>query len=353
MCPPRSACADGRIPVSFSLEVKKFVNSENVGAFVDILLPAIEQAHAPKKAKAAPAPVEASAAAEGAEVLADAPEAPVAAEAPAGPEEEREPLKLHYIEAGEGEPLILVHTVGQSFYTWRNVFERLSAYYRVIAIDLPGHGYSGRAYTFGYTIEEYAFALRAFMDEMRIQSAHFAAFSLGCAYVMRLAADEPSRVGRIVLLSPGGISPEMPLPIRLIDSPLLGFAASFFYNMRTVEKLLHEAVFDLTNITPEVVAAYYRTVCDGAARRALRMSVQRFDEEPVLASLRDVPTPVLILQGSEDKWHLPEHGAEVYHAALRNAASAVVRNAGHLMHEEKPERIIAALLEFIPAELPQ
>jgi len=332
--------------VSFSLEVKKFVNTENTGAYVDILLPALEPVRTPKKAKA-PKAVEAAAGAD-----ASAPAEPVPAEVPAAPEAERETMKLHYLEAGEGEPLILVHTVGQSLYTWRNVFDRLSSYYRVIAIDLPGHGYSSRAETFGYTIEDYAYALRAFMDEMGIQSAHFMAFSMGCAYVMRLAASDPSRIGRVVLLSPGGITPEMPLSIRMIDSPVLGFVASFLYNMGTVEKLLHGAVFDLTNITPDVVANYYRTVCDGQARRAIRMSLQYFDEEAVLAALRDITAPVLILQGSEDKWHPAQHGAEVYHASLRNAASAVVRNAGHLMHEEKPDRVVAALLEFIPVVMP-
>ncbi|HWQ57471.1 MAG TPA: alpha/beta fold hydrolase [Clostridia bacterium] len=338
--------------MAFSLEVKKFINSENTGAYVDILLPAVEAARPARKAKApaAQVPVEAAAAAaEAGEASAvQAQDEPAPTQIPAEPEAERETLRLHYLEAGEGEPLILVHTVGQSLYTWRGVFDRLSNYYRVIAIDLPGHGYSSRPDTFGYTIDDHAYALRAFMDEMRIQSAHFAAFSMGCAYVMRLAADAPERVGRMVLLSPGGVTPEMPLPIRLIDSPMLGFVASVLYNLRTVEKLLNDAVFDLTNITPEVVASYYSTVCDGASRKAVRMSLQYYDDESIVASLREIAAPVLILQGGEDKWHPAQHGAEIYHAALRNAASAVVRNAGHLMHEEKPERVVAAFLEFIP-----
>ncbi len=347
MYPPCSARADGRISVGFALEVKKFINSESTGEYAEILLPAPELAHRAKKA-AAPAArqaaVAAEAAADGAAALGtpDEPAAFVQAEG------EREAVKLHYLEAGEGEPLILVHTIGQSLYTWRGVFDRLANYYRVIALDLPGHGYSSRPDTFGYTIDEHAYAIRAFMDALHIESAHFVAFSMGCAYAMRLAHESPSRVGRIVLLTPGGITPEMPLAVRMIDSPVFGLLASVLYNVRTVEKLLHDAVFDLTNITPEVVTSYYKTVCDGAARRAVRMSLQYYDDEPVLSSLREIAAPVLILQGGEDRWHPAEHGAEVYHASLRNAASAVVRNAGHLVHEEKPERIVAALLEFIP-----
>ncbi len=362
MYPPCSARADGRISVGFALEVKKFINSESTGAYAEILLPAPELAHRAKRVKTSKVPqvpVAAEAAADAAVAgEADAgamPDEPSAATQPfaatqleSEPEFEREAVKLHYLEAGEGEPLILVHTIGQSLYTWRGLFDRLANYYRVIALDLPGHGYSSRPDTFGYTIDEQAYALSAFMDALHIQSAHFAAFSMGCAYVMRLAHREPARVGRVALLSPGGLTPEMPLAVRMIDSPVFGLVASALYNMRTVEKLLRDAVFDLTNITPEVVTSYYKTVCSSATRRAVRLSLQYYDDEPVLSSLREIAVPVLILQGGEDRWHPAEHGAELYHASLRNAASAVVRNAGHLMHEEKPERVVAALLEFIP-----
>ena len=326
--------ADRRIFVSFSLEVKKFINSEHTGEYVDIMLPLpVEEPVRPSKKAAA---------------AADGESAPESA-----PEPQFETVKLHYMEAGEGEPLILVHSVGQSLYTWRNLFDRLSQHYRTIALDLPGHGYSSRPESFGYAVEDIAFSIRAFMDAMGIKSAHFVGFSLGCAPVMRIAADNPERVGRVVLLSPGGVTPDMPLAVRLIDSPLLGFAASYLYNMRTCEKLLDDAVFDLTNITPDVVQEYYRTISDGASRRAVRMSLQYFEDEAVIASLRDVQVPVLILQGSEDKWHPAEVGAELYHAAMRNAAFSVVRNAGHLIQEEKPERILAALLEFIPVVMPE
>lgn len=182
-------------------------------------------------------------------------------------EAQHERARIHYIEAGTGEPLILVHTVGQSFYTWRRVFNRLSEHYRVIAPDLLGHGYSDRPLTFGYTIEEHAEALRLFMDALGIESAHFAAFSMGSAYALKFAMQNPSRVGRLVLVSPGGVTPEMPLSIRMIDSPMLGFLASRLYGLRTVEKLLHDAVFDLTNITPDVVQEYYRPASDPEGRQ--------------------------------------------------------------------------------------
>lgn len=340
--------------MSLSLEVKKFINSEHTGEYIEIELPGELEVRRPRSKKAAPAPAPA------ADLDADveAAESPVAEEAaPEAPAPEPEPeaqherAKIHYLEAGTGEPLILVHTVGQSLYTWRRVFNRLSEHYRVIAPDLLGHGYSDRPLTFGYSIEEQADALRRFMDALGIESAHFAAFSMGCAYALKFAMQYPEHVGRLVLLSPGGVTQDMPLSIRMIDSPMLGFLASRLYNLRTVEKLLQEAVFDLTNITPDVVQEYYRPASDPEGRRAIRLSLQYFEDEEIIANLRTLAADTLILMGAEDKWHNAET-CELYHAAMRNAGFSVVRNAGHLMHEEKPERFIAALLEFIPVVMP-
>ena len=258
------------------------------------------------------------------------------------------------MEAGMGEPLLLIHTVGQSLYTWRGVFNLLSARYRVIAIDLPGFGYSDRPENFSFSVEDYAEVIARFMDAKGIESAHIAAFSLGGAYAVSFALRHPERMGRLALLSPGGIMPEMPLTIRMIDSPLFGFIASMLYNMNAVEKLLRDAVFDLTNITPDVVQEYYKPIADSVSRRCVRRALQYFDDEPIVARLREVDVPVLILTGGEDKWHTPDSQAmELYHSAIRDCGYSLIRNAGHLMHEEKPERVAAAMFEFIPAAVPE
>jgi pimeloyl-ACP methyl ester carboxylesterase len=322
--------------VNLSLEVKKFINSEHVGEYVEIVLPAPEVPERAKRKK--PQKAEDGPAAEATE--------PIASEVLAG-----ETVKMHYMEAGSGEPLILVHTIGQSLYTWRAVFNRLSEYYRVIAVDLLGHGYSDRPEMFGYTIEDHAESLRLFMDAKGIKSAHFIGFSMGGAYVTQLAATAPERLGRFILVAPGSISPEMPLAVRMIDSTVLGPVASMLYGVRTVETILSQCFFDLTCLTSEVTAEYYRTVSDGPARRAIRHSLHYFDDAALNARLREVEPDVLILQGGEDKWRTHAQ-AEFYHAAFKNACFAVVRNAGHLLHEEKPDKLISATLEFIPVAMP-
>jgi pimeloyl-ACP methyl ester carboxylesterase len=363
--------------VALSLEVKKFINSEHVGKFVEILLPieVLPEPQKKKKAKPRPEPeqddepeIQAQEAAEPA--LPPEEELPQAQqeEAPAeeaselafevedeeeAPAPQFEKARIHYVEAGDGEPLILVHSIGQSIYTWRHLFAALSQNYRTILVDLPGHGFSSRPAYYNYTIQEQAHSLALFMDAVGIESAHFLTFSMGGAYVLDFAAAHPERLGRVICISPGGMSHEMPLAVKMLDSSLLGGIASLLYGVRTVEGVLRSCFFDQTvGINEDIVEEYYKTIADSEARRALRMSFHNFADEELASKLRSLEMPVLILQGAEDKWRTSAQ-IELYHAAIPNAGCAMIRNAGHLLHEEKPDRVLAAVMEFIPALCPE
>ncbi len=352
--------------MSIMLEVKKFINSEYIGQYADIELPIEAPAPAPKKEKKGIKlkgrkarrdyddydDIEAELDREEREEMGLPPLPQREPEVDEPEEPGFEHIRIHYVEEGNGEPLILIHSVGQSVYTWRNMFSRLSLNYRVIALDLPGHGYSSRPENFSYTIEEQAKVLELFMDAINIESAHIMAFSMGSAYALELAMEHPERIGKVVLIAPGGMSTEMPMPIRMLDSTLFGAVASMLYGVRTVEKVLSECFFDLTRtMSPEVVNEYYKTVADRDSRRALRESFHNFEDEPVISRLRSLDAPVLMLQGSEDKWRSTEQ-TDIYHTAMPFAGFATIRNAGHLLHEEKAERVIAAVLEYIPAIQP-
>ena len=364
--------------MALSLEVKKFINSDHVGKYAEILLPIEIPIEQPKKKKQPkkkeeplvdvsegalgsddseilPEDTHAEAASEiNAEVNAEEKEAATEEQAEAATPYESafETVRIHYMEEGDGEPLVLVHSIGQSMYTWRSIFYSLAQNYRVIAVDLPGFGYSSRPTEYSYTIEEQAHSLELFLDAIGIESAHFMGFSMGAAYVMELCLRHPERVGRVILLAPGGISPDMPMPIKLLDSSIFGGIASLLFGMRTVEGVLSECFFDQTvGVKPEVIEEYYKTICDSPARKAMRQSFHNFEDESLMARLRMAEMPVLILLGSEDKWRYPEQ-AEMMHAAIPDAGYALLRNAGHLLHEEKPDRVLAATLEFIPVVCP-
>jgi len=303
-----------------SLEVKRFINSEHTGNYINIDLP-IEGDPVRRRREEG----------RGSRFVRPTIKA-----------------KMHYVEAGSGEPLILVHSVGQSLYTWRNLFPYLSKYYRVIAVDLLGHGYSDKLepHEFGYGIEDHAMSIELFMNSMGIRSSHFCAFSMGSAYIVQMALTSPQRMGRMVLLAPGSLAPEMPLAFRMLDNPLFGGLAGMLYNEKTVHKLLETCFFDLTNIKNEVVDQYYNPAADNMARKCIRYSLQNHEDEDLVLRLREIVVPTLILRGGEDKWRTLQQ-VEVYHSAIRAAGLSIIRNAGHLLHEEKAHRVVGAIKEFI------
>ncbi len=354
--------------MALSLEVKKFINSEHVGKYAEIYLPIEALPEQPKKKKQPKQPKKKEADFEVADLEEQAlgaedpdsfpqqeqTQGPLEGQAEAEPSVEQayETVRIHYMEEGDGEPLMLVHSIGQSMYTWRSLFYSLAQNYRVIAVDLPGFGYSSRPEEYSYTIEEQSRSLELFMDAIGIQSAHFIAYSMASAYVMDLCLRCPERVGRVILLAPGGLTPEMPLAIKLLDSSLFGGIASHLFGMRTLEGVLSECFFDQTvGLKPDVIEEYYKTICDSPARRALRLSFHNFEDENWMTRLRAAEMPVLILLGAEDKWRTTDQ-AELFHAAIPEAGYALIRNAGHLLHEEKPDKILAATLEFIPVICP-
>ena len=261
-----------------------------------------------------------------------------------------ETAKIHYIREGKGEDLILIHSIGQSLYTFRELISRLSSKFRVTALDLVGFGYSEKPYYFNYTIREMSDFIARFMEALDIETAHIFGFSMGAGYVIDFAKNYPEKCGKVILLSPGGITPEMPSSIRSIDSRLFGGVAARMLSYKSVKKMLAECFFDLTHHTDDLVEEYYKPIASPETkrrRRSIRACVANYDDEDVIHALRDVNADTMLLWGNEDKWH-PTDMANMFRAVMPKVNYTLVRNAGHLAHEEKADRIAQLIKLFIP-----
>lgn len=266
----------------------------------------------------------------------------------AGGEEE---IRIHYLEAGVGEPLLLIHGIGQSLYTWRRVFAELSESYRVIALDLPGHGYSARPESFCYSMDEMADLLHAFLEAKDIRSAHMIGFSTGAMYMLRLLTLYPECVANCIAIAPGGITRQMPGLIKDLQSPVKAVFARNLYSASNVKKLLHECVYDQTCMDDRAVRQYYQPISDGLTREALMYAVQNFDMRYVTDGLREVDHEVLLLWGKEDRWHSANNSV-FFQGILQNGRYFLIRNAGHIVQEDTPGKLLEVILSYIPPAAP-
>ena len=269
-------------------------------------------------------------------------------ELPFGKNQSAVSFKIHYYDEGTGEPLVFVHSAGQSIYTWSKLLSPLSQHFRVIAVDLLGHGYSDSSPYCTYSVDEQARVLGMFLTKIGISSSHFVGYSVGCGVITAMYMQNPKRVSRVVLIAPGGITPLMPTPIRMMDSRFFSFLSSLLINPSSIRSMLEECFLDLTLIDETKASQYIEPIMLPDAKRALRCLAYSFDEEEVLEQLRSFDTPALILNSSDDRWRTLDMIQQYFKAIPEKyASSAVIRNAGHLMHEEQPEKVVNAIKTFI------
>ena len=262
-----------------------------------------------------------------------------------------EDIPLHYIEAGVGEPLLLIHSIGQSLFTWRRVFAELSDNYRVIALDLPGHGYSARPETLAYSMDEMALVLKMFLDAKGIESTHLVAFSMGAMYMLRLLSLYPEYCANCIAINPGGLTDEMPPLIHRIASPVRSVFARNIFSAGDVKKLLEDCVLDRKQIDDYVTQQYYPPLSDGLSREMLMYALRNFDMDIVAEGLSPVEHEVLVLWSKEDPWH-PPSGSVYFQGILRAGRYYLVKRAGHLMQEENPDKLLEIIFSYIPPAHP-
>ncbi len=287
---------------------KPFENSENIGAFADISFE-------------------------------------IAGDMEAGTESILFDTRIHYVDEGDGIPLLLVHGIGQSLYTWRHTISYFAKNgFRVIAPDLAGFGYSGHPNIY-YTVEEQALVLSALLDELEIPQVHIIAFSTGCLSALCIAAEQPARVLRLVLASPGGPNEHYPFAMRALVSWAGRKLFPLIVSDSTIKSLLHGMYFDATKLTDEVAAGYAQPYRSADVREALVMSLMHFDDEYVRSLLRVIQQPTLVISGMSDKMH-PDNAVRAYAVAIPGARHTRIRNCGHFVHEEKPDKFNAEALNF-------
>lgn len=127
-------------------------------------------------------------------------------------------IKHHFIELGEGFPLILLHGNGEDVSYFAHQMEPFAKHFRVIAIDTRGHGQTLRGNA-PFTIRQFAEDLLGFMDQHRIKKAHILGFSDGGNIAMVFALAHPERVEKLILnganLDASGVKRSIQIPIEI------------------------------------------------------------------------------------------------------------------------------------------
>jgi len=258
-------------------------------------------------------------------------------------------LRIRYVRKGHGPPLVLLHGLGSSIYTWKDVWPTLAAHHDVIAMDLPGFGDS--AVPEHPTGETAMRSVVGLMDRLAVARASIVGNSLGGAIAVAIDARAPARVDRLVLVDAAGYN------FKLADRPwILRVAAAVppavvaALPVRPMMTLALRQVFhDDGLVTPARVAAYVEPLRRPGAAAALNRLLMAPDALGFPEVIRRVQAPTLIIWGRYDEW-IPLRDATRFAADIPGARVAFVE-AGHMPQEERPAETAALIEEFLSAAL--
>ncbi len=254
---------------------------------------------------------------------------------------------IHFVEAGQGPLLILIHGFGGSTFSFRHTIPELARHFRVIALDLKGFGLSERPPGGDYSMTAQALLVSEFMERMEIRRATVLGHSMGGEIAMRLAINHPEQVERLILVdSASGRDIRHFAPGGRFLRPLLPVVALFTLHSRRFRHLsLRSAVHDPAYLTPEVLEGYFRpTRIRGHLRGMGELLASRRNDPPLDPSA--VVQPTLVLWGEEDRW-LPVSQGQQLHEQISGSRLVIIPRAGHLPLEEQPEESNRAILDFL------
>lgn len=258
-------------------------------------------------------------------------------------------LRWHVQIMGEGPEVLLVHGTGASTHSWRGLAPLIASDFRVVMIDLPGHGFSTMPAngSESMSLPGMARALAGLLAELSMSPHLVVGHSAGAAVLCRMALDALIAPKVIVSLN-GALLPFRgavsqffsPLAKMLALNPLVPrFFAWSASGGGPVERLIRDTGSD---IGPEGIELYGRLFRNRGHVSAALAMMANWDLKPLEADLARLEPALVLVIGSNDRSISPDDAFRVK-ALARDAEVEMLRGLGHLAHEERPD-LIAALI---------
>ncbi|MFK7869414.1 MAG: alpha/beta fold hydrolase BchO [Roseobacter sp.] len=264
------------------------------------------------------------------------------------------PHRWHVQEMGEGNTLLLLHGAGGSTHSFRDLMPLLAQKYHVVALDLPGQGFTqlGARHRCGLaaTAEDIAALCRA----EGWMPAGYVGHSAGCAVALSLAQMDLSprgQVPRVVGINAalenfdglaGALFPALAKVLAAMPFTAQVFSASSAKPAR-IQALISSTGSD---IGPEGVALYRTLVQQRDHVDAALLMMAQWSLDDLNKQLPQITARTLFLTGDGDKT-VPPRVSEKAAAEMPNAQTMMLTGAGHLAHEEYPEKVSSLILDWM------
>lgn len=255
--------------------------------------------------------------------------------------------EVRYGVAGEGEPLVLVHGTPWSSFNLRHLIRRLAQHYQVYYFDLLGYGASDKR-DGDVSLAVQNRLLQALLQHWQLESPGIIGHDFGGTTVLRNHILDQHHFRKIVLIDPVALSPWGSPFFRHVEQYEEAFSGLPDYIHRAVvEAYVKTAAYNsLDQATLDgILAPWMGDDGKAAFYRQIAQADSAYTDE-FQHRFTEVSAPVLILWGEEDQW-IPLVQAERLQSKIPGARLVTVPQAGHLVIEEKPEELAAAIEVFL------
>ncbi|RBP48358.1 alpha/beta fold hydrolase [Arenicella xantha] len=252
--------------------------------------------------------------------------------------------RIHYRDQGlrAGPTLLMIHGTSASLHTWEPLIEQLQDRFRLISLDLPGHGLTGANQARDYSPAAMIDAVWSVMDHLQVPDAVLVGNSLGGRIAWQAALSDSSRVKSLVLLAPSG-APRTTQSQSNIGFKLL--ASSFGQALMKritprfiIERSLQQSVYEPSLISPDMVDRYWQLLRMNGNRQAMIDLARQPRDHKKWRELKGVSIPALIIWGQDDGV-LPIEMAATFEHELPEVSVVRLDNVGHLPMEEAVSRV--------------
>ncbi len=251
--------------------------------------------------------------------------------------------------AGSGPDLLLIHGTGAATHSWRGLFPLLCRSFRVVAPDLPGHGFTQAPVRDRLSLDGMATDIAALLAVLEVRPAIGIGHSAGAAVLARMCMDgaiDPRLLVSLngALLPFRGVAGRVFSPLAKVLATTSVFPTLFATrasNRAVVERLLRGTG---SAVDPQGVEFYWRLVQSAGHCAAALAMMANWELAPLTRSLPALRTQLDLIVGERDRTVDPNVSRRIS-AQVKGARLVPLPGLGHLAHEEAPERVVQIICE--------
>ena len=261
-------------------------------------------------------------------------------------------IRWHVQRAGRGPSVVLVHGTAGATHTWRDVLPLLTPHADIIAFDLPGHGFTTGATRDQLSLAGMADAVHTLLRALEVRADVGAGHSAGAAVLLQLASSHEVSPRSIIGINSALVSINalgqflLPISRALFETvPVIGALAALLRSGVIARELLHSTG---TRLDPAQEARYVSMLTDERRVGAVLQMMSRWDLRALQETFSGLRIPVTLVHSTNEPWVSFDELMDASRLLpLRTVID--VTPAGHLIPDEKPERVAAAIIAALPA----